>query len=104
MTSKTEKWFITGASGGLGLALTRRVLKAGNTVVAAVRNPAALAGLQQQFAGQLIVEKLDVTDYASLPAIAQSTVIATSSLITPVGRLSGQWRSSPSRKSSISLP
>ncbi len=39
MTSKTEKWFITGASGGLGLALTRRVLEAGNTVVAAVRNP-----------------------------------------------------------------
>lgn len=70
MTSKTEKWFITGASGGLGLALTRRVLEAGNTVVAAVRNPAALAELQQQFAGQLITEKLDVTDYASLPAIA----------------------------------
>ena len=46
MTSKTEKWFITGASRGLGLALTRRVLEAGNTVVAAVRNPAALAELQ----------------------------------------------------------
>jgi len=71
MTSKTEKWFITGASGGLGLALTRRVLEAGNTVVAAVRNPAALAELQQQFASQLLIEKLDVTDYASLPAIAE---------------------------------
>lgn len=71
MTSKTEKWFITGASGGLGLALTRRVLEAGNTAVAAVRNPAALAELQQQYAAQLIVEKLDVTDFASLPAVAK---------------------------------
>jgi len=71
MTSKNEKWFITGASGGLGLALTRRVLEAGNTVVAAVRSPAALAELQQQFGSQLIVEKLDVTDYASLPEIAK---------------------------------
>lgn len=71
MTSKTEKWFITGASGGLGLALTRRVLEAGHTVVAAVRNPAALAELSQQFFSQLIVEKLDVTDFASLPEIAK---------------------------------
>lgn len=69
--SKTEKWFITGASGGLGLALTRRVLEEGYTVVAAVRNPAALAELQQQFTTQLNVEKLDVTDYASLAGIAQ---------------------------------
>jgi len=71
MTLKNEKWFITGASGGLGLALTRRVLEQGHTVVAAVRNPAALSTLVQQFGAQLIVEQLDVTDYASLPAIAK---------------------------------
>lgn len=71
MTSETKKWFITGASGGLGLALAHHVLKAGHTVVAAVRNPAAMEELQQQFAGLLIVEKLDVTDFASLPTIAK---------------------------------
>lgn len=71
MTSKTEKWFITGASGGLGLALTRRVLEAGNTVVAAVRHPATLSALQQQFAMQLIIETLDITDFASLPELAK---------------------------------
>lgn len=70
MTVKTEKWFITGASGGLGLALTQHVLGEGNTVVAAVRNPATLAKLQQQFGAQLIVEKLDVTDFASLTSMA----------------------------------
>lgn len=69
--SKIEKWFITGASGGLGLALTRYVLEAGHIVVAAVRNPAALAVLSQQFASRLIVEKLDVTDFAGLPEIVQ---------------------------------
>jgi len=71
MSLQNKKWFITGASGGLGLALTRRVLEAGDTVIAAVRKPAALAELQQQFPAQLHVEALDVTDYASLPAIAQ---------------------------------
>lgn len=70
MSLKNEKWFITGASGGLGLALTHQVLEAGHTVVAAVRKPEALSALHQQYPDQLLIEPLDVTDYARLPEIA----------------------------------
>jgi NAD(P)-dependent dehydrogenase (short-subunit alcohol dehydrogenase family) len=33
-------WFITGASNGLGLAISLNALKAGHHVIAAMRNPA----------------------------------------------------------------
>ena len=44
----SQKYFITGASGGLGIELVKAVLNAGHTVVAAVRRPEALADLAAQ--------------------------------------------------------
>lgn len=65
-----QKYFITGASGGLGIELVKTILNAGHTVVAAVRRPDALAELTQQYADRLIVEKLDVSDIAQIGAVA----------------------------------
>ena len=59
---KTEKvWFITGASRGLGLAITEAVLQSGEKVVATVRTGASL--LRERFKSEnLFVAELDVTD------------------------------------------
>ncbi|MDG2951659.1 SDR family NAD(P)-dependent oxidoreductase [Exercitatus varius] len=66
----TQKWLVTGASGGLGLALAKEVLAQGQHLVAAVRRPESLAELAAQFPAQLTVEKLDVTDIAQIYALA----------------------------------
>ena len=66
----SQKYFITGASGGLGIELVKTVLNAGNTVVAAVRRPEALADLAAQSGGRLIAEKLDVTQIGEIAAVA----------------------------------
>ena len=39
----SKVWLITGASRGLGRAFTEEILKAGDRVVAAARNPEQLA-------------------------------------------------------------
>ncbi|MDM8355867.1 SDR family NAD(P)-dependent oxidoreductase [Pandoraea communis] len=65
-----QKWFITGASGGLGLALTGSVLAKGHHVVAAVRRSDAMQTLKDKHASQLIVERLDVTDPVQVREIA----------------------------------
>ncbi|WP_267963739.1 SDR family NAD(P)-dependent oxidoreductase [Testudinibacter sp. TR-2022] len=66
----TQKYFITGASGGLGIELVKKALNEGNIVVVAVRKPAALADLSAQYGERLIVEQLDVTRIDSLAAVA----------------------------------
>jgi NAD(P)-dependent dehydrogenase (short-subunit alcohol dehydrogenase family) len=65
-----QKWFITGASGGLGLALTEKVLAMGQRVVAAVRRPEAMQALKEAWPDRLEVEALDVTDRAQVQAVA----------------------------------
>ncbi|ALS60276.1 SDR family NAD(P)-dependent oxidoreductase [Pandoraea norimbergensis] len=65
-----QHWFITGASGGLGLALTEAVLAKGHRVVAAVRRPEAMQSLAAKYPGLLSVEALDVTDIAQVKAVA----------------------------------
>lgn len=66
----TSKWLITGASGGLGLALSRTVLAAGHPLVAAVRRPEALQELAAQYPQQLRIEQVDVTDREQVQAAA----------------------------------
>ena len=65
-----QTWMITGANRGIGLALTMELLRRGDTVIAAARNPwgGALAELASEHVGQLTPLELDVTDDASVAA------------------------------------
>jgi NAD(P)-dependent dehydrogenase (short-subunit alcohol dehydrogenase family) len=69
-TMSNQKWFITGASGGLGLALTEKVLAEGHPVVAAVRRTEAMQTLKQAYPELLQVESVDVTDPKQVQAAA----------------------------------
>lgn len=66
----SQKWFITGASGGLGLALAEKVLSAGHRVIGAVRRVEALQALKEQYPAQLEVERVDVTRPDEVRAVA----------------------------------
>ena len=66
-------WFITGASRGFGLLLARDALARGDAVVAAARNPQAVAdalGVHPQ----LLPVQLDVTKEAAAVAAAQAAL------------------------------
>lgn len=65
-----QKWLITGASGGLGIEIVKRVLGEGHTVVATVQRPDSLSPMVEKYGQQLIVEKLDVTDIGQINAVA----------------------------------
>lgn len=51
---------VTGASSGLGLAITRHVLQQGDIAVATVRKPEVLNDLKEQYGDNLLVLKVDV--------------------------------------------
>ncbi len=55
-------WFITGASSGLGRALTEQAVAAGHQVVATARDTSTLADVAAQHPDQVVVLPLDVTD------------------------------------------
>ena len=57
----SKVWLITGASRGLGRAFTKAVLKAGDRVVAAARNPKQLAEFESEYGGNIRSVPLDVT-------------------------------------------
>ncbi|QTA38725.1 SDR family oxidoreductase [Thermosipho ferrireducens] len=60
-------WLITGANRGIGLALTREVLKKGYRVIAAIRNVRAESlNLLMEEGKKLVVKKLDVSDSDSI--------------------------------------
>ncbi|MEU1134839.1 SDR family NAD(P)-dependent oxidoreductase [Streptomyces sp. NPDC005900] len=58
-----QVWFITGASSGLGLALSRAVLARGGRVAVAVRSPndPTVAALTDLGKDRVCVVRLDVT-------------------------------------------
>jgi NAD(P)-dependent dehydrogenase (short-subunit alcohol dehydrogenase family) len=64
----SQTWFITGSSRGLGRALALEVLARGGKVVAAARNPAALAPLAEAHPGRVLAPALDVRDAAQVAA------------------------------------
>jgi NAD(P)-dependent dehydrogenase (short-subunit alcohol dehydrogenase family) len=61
-----KTWFITGASRGLGTEMTKAALRAGDRVVAAARNRAALRESLGSDTGHLLGVELDVTDAAQV--------------------------------------
>ncbi|UZF94640.1 SDR family oxidoreductase [Bosea sp. NBC_00550] len=65
-----QTWMITGANRGIGLALTNALLRRGDHVVAAARNPrgGALGDLAAEHAGALTPLELDVTSDKSVAA------------------------------------
>jgi len=60
----SKVWLITGASRGLGSAFTEAVLKAGDRVVAAARNPEQLVELESSYGKNIHTVPLDVTNEA----------------------------------------
>jgi NAD(P)-dependent dehydrogenase (short-subunit alcohol dehydrogenase family) len=58
----TQTWFITGSSRGLGRALTRAALEAGDRVAATARQPAQLDDLVADYGERIHTIALDVTD------------------------------------------
>lgn len=58
----SKTWFITGASSGLGRAMTERLLARGDQVVATIRQDGVLADLERKHGTPLVVVTLDVTD------------------------------------------
>ena len=67
-------WFITGASRGIGLGLTKALLARGETVIGACRNPDGardLWELASDFKTKFRYVKLEVTDGASMEAVAK---------------------------------
>lgn len=69
-----QTWMITGANRGIGLALTMELLRRGDHVVAAARDPwgGALAELAGAHVGQLTPLALDVTSDSSIAAAKQA--------------------------------
>lgn len=57
-------WLVTGANSGFGRAITEAAIAVGDTVVAAVRNPEALADLVTAHPDRIDPVRLDVRDVA----------------------------------------
>ena len=66
-------WFVTGASRGIGLAMTRHLLALGHTVIGACRNPDGardLWELRSDFKSRFRYVWLDLNDLKSIEAVA----------------------------------
>lgn len=61
-----KKWFITGASSGIGRSLTEQALKAGHTVFATLRKPEQLKELSDLYPRRCYTDYLELTDTESI--------------------------------------
>ncbi|MBY5728009.1 SDR family oxidoreductase [Rhizobium leguminosarum] len=68
-----KTWFITGASSGLGLEMTRQLLAKGHKVVATTRRAEALTQLKQAFDERLNVVPLDLVKPESISSAVEGT-------------------------------
>ncbi|MFJ1752673.1 SDR family oxidoreductase [Kitasatospora sp. NPDC088134] len=70
----SRNWLVTGCSSGLGLALARAVLEAGDALVATSRGDSPLDALAEEFPGRLVRARLELRDpeqCAAAVALAQ---------------------------------
>jgi NAD(P)-dependent dehydrogenase (short-subunit alcohol dehydrogenase family) len=72
MMQKT--WFITGASRGLGVEITKAALAAGDHVVATGRDPAQVRAALGDQSEHLLIVQLDVTSEADIGAAVDAAV------------------------------
>lgn len=61
-----KTWLITGASSGLGLIMTRKLLERGDRVIAGARRGEPLADLAERHGDRLRIARFDITDTAAL--------------------------------------
>lgn len=66
ISSQSRTWFVTGASRGLGRAVTEAALADGDRVVGVARDVTALDDLRERHRGALTAYPIDVTDRAGL--------------------------------------
>ncbi|WP_035803482.1 SDR family NAD(P)-dependent oxidoreductase [Kitasatospora mediocidica] len=64
----TRRWLVTGCSSGLGLALARAVLAAGDQLLATTRRPSPLDALAAEHPEQLVTATLDLGDAVAAEA------------------------------------
>ncbi|MES2487074.1 MAG: SDR family NAD(P)-dependent oxidoreductase [Bacteroidota bacterium] len=76
MQDKTKTWFITGASKGLGLALVKQLLGAGQKVAATSRNIAELTENVGYTGGNFLPIALNLTDDTAVKQAIAQTVTA----------------------------
>jgi NAD(P)-dependent dehydrogenase (short-subunit alcohol dehydrogenase family) len=74
-TAARRVWLITGASSGFGRAIAEAALAAGDTVVAGVRQPAAVDDLAASYPGRATAVELDVTDGSQVTAAVAQTML-----------------------------
>src|SRR6187431_1602392 len=67
-------WFITGASRGFGLEITREALSRGDSVVASARNPQAVLDAIPDAADRLLAVAVDVGDPAQITAAVEAAI------------------------------
>ena len=72
----SQVWLITGASRGLGRALTEAALAGGHRVLATARNPGHLVGIANKFEQRVRTVSLDVTDEDQAQNAVESAVQA----------------------------
>ncbi|MGV8874768.1 MAG: SDR family NAD(P)-dependent oxidoreductase [Rhodococcus sp. (in: high G+C Gram-positive bacteria)] len=71
---RPRHWLVTGASSGLGRALTEAALASGDTVVAAMRRPERVHDLLAEHPRSLLPIAFDVRDTESAPAVVDAAI------------------------------
>lgn len=95
-------WLVTGANRGIGLEYVRQLAAAGESVIAAARNPAEAAELVELAAAndQIRLEALDLEDRASVIALGQRLAgIPIDVLLNNAGLYGGSWDNASHRQS-----
>jgi NAD(P)-dependent dehydrogenase (short-subunit alcohol dehydrogenase family) len=96
----SKVWLITGSSRGLGRAFAEAALAAGDQVVAAARNPAQLADLQNRYGDSVCTPALNVTNESQARS-AVDTAIETYGRLDVLVNNAGYGNVSPVEETSL---